>query len=125
MKVSRRATVDRYYIVKLAGFAVFVHHIHHDDPPDVMHSHPWPWLSIILGSYDEERFGEPVRRRRLFNFIRAGDPHRVTLPNGPVWTILIHGRRRCPWAVIDRDGVVIDVEPWRGVENPDRTSYVK
>jgi hypothetical protein len=124
VKVSRRETLDRYYVVKLFGCAIFVHRIHHDDPIDVFHTHPWSWLSVILGSYDEERFGRAPQRRRLLNFIRAGDAHRVTLPNGPVWTILIHGPRRCPWVVVDRDGEIIEVEPWRGVENPTRKSYV-
>ena len=124
MKISRRDNLDRYYVLQALGLGLFVHHIHHDELPDVFHSHPWSGVSLIFGSYLEERFGEPPRLRRLFNVIRAERFHRVTLPSGPVWTVFIHWRRPAGhlWAVKSRDGRILDVEPWRGVGG--RTSYV-
>lgn len=55
MKVSRGASLDRYYLLKLFGFGVFLHKIHHDDPFRLYHSHPWNFISIIFGWYDEGR----------------------------------------------------------------------
>lgn len=124
MKVSRRGTLDRYYVLSLSRFAVFVHRIHHSDPPGSMHTHPWSWLSLIFGSYVEERPGKKPRRRWLLNWCRAGQPHRVTIAR-PVWTVLVHARRRCKWAVTDDAGNVLEVEPWTGTENPERKQYLE
>ncbi len=123
MKVSRRDNLDRYYVLQAFGFGLFVHHMHHDEEPDVFHSHPWDGISLILGSYLEERFGEMPKTRTLFNVIRATRFHRVSLPDGPVWSIFVHGRRPRDhrWAVMHRSGKVLDVEPWRGVGG--RTAY--
>lgn len=140
MKVSRRATVDRYYLASWRGWAVFLHRIHRDEQEGVYHSHPWSWVSVILGSYTDHRFVYPwgsrlgtgtgtgtrstrSRVRQFFNWCRAGEPHRVTLHNGPVWTICIHAPRVCPWATFDQWGQVIEREPWRGTDNPERTEY--
>lgn len=124
MKVSRRGSVDRYYLIKLWGYAIFLHRIHTSDPPDVYHDHPWSWFSLIFGSYLEEKPGQPSRVRRFWNYLRAAQPHRVRITK-PTWTILFHGKRRCEWKVYDANGRVTDIQPWRGVENPDRKSYRK
>jgi hypothetical protein len=121
MKISRRDNLDRYYLLQVFGLGVFLHRIHHDEDRDVFHSHPWNGVSIILGSYLEERFGETPVLRRFFNTIRAEGFHRVSLPNGPVWSLFIHGRRCNRWAVKHRNGRIMDVEPWRGVGG--RTAY--
>lgn len=121
MKVSRRDNLDRFYVLQAFGFGLFVHHIHHDEDADVFHSHPWSGVSLILGRYLEERFGESPRIRWFFNVLRAERFHRVTLPRGPVWSIFVHGRRSNRWAVKHRDGRTLDVEPWRGVGG--RTAY--
>lgn len=121
MKVSRRDNLDRHYVLRLFGFGLFVHRIHHDEAIDIFHSHPWNGISLILGSYLEERFGEGSTARRFWNVLRASRFHRVTLPSGPVWTIFVHGRRCNRWAVKHRDGRVLDVEPWRGIGG--RTAY--
>jgi hypothetical protein len=121
--VSRRGSVDRYYLLKLLGFGVFLHRIHHDDPPGTFHTHPWPWVSFILGTYVEERLREEPRRRRFVNVLSSKTPHRVTLPAGPVWTLLVHGRRDNEWCVLDDEGRPTSREPWRGTSNPERKSY--
>lgn len=113
-RVSRRDNLDRYYLLQVLGFGLFLHRIHHDEP-DSFHSHPWDGVSLILGAYLEERMGETPRVRRGWNVICATRFHRVTLPHGPVWTLFLHGRRYNRWAVKARSGVVLDVEPWRGV----------
>lgn len=130
-KVSKRDNLNRYYIFKLFGFGLFIHRIHHDEEKDVFHNHPWNGISLIFGSYTEERFKKQrgtiniyklVKKTcRFFNIIKAEEHHRVELPKGPVWTIFLHGRRKNHWSVIDRAGNVLDVEPWRGIGG--RTSY--
>lgn len=123
MKVSRRGSIDRYYVLQLWGFAIFVHRIHHSDPAEVYHDHPWSFFSLIFGWYLEERPGKRPRRRWLWNWVRAGHPHRVTITR-PVWTLLFHGRRKGEWKVYDNDGRVKEVEPWTGTEKPERKSYL-
>ena len=115
MKVSRRDNLDRHYVLQAWGFGVFVHRIHHDEPKDTFHSHPWDGISLILGSYLEERLGQVPRVRRFFNVIRAHRFHRVTLRGKPVWTVFVHGRRpkNHQWAVAHRDRRILDIEPWR------------
>ena len=132
MKVSRRANNDRYYCLQTRWFGVYVHRIHHSEGP-TFHTHPWSWVSIVFGSYDDERLVRSgtdgwlvtSRTRRVFgwNRCRAGVAHRVTLPRGPVWTICFRVPRRCQWQVLSPDGDVIEVEPWTGLENPSRTEY--
>lgn len=126
MKVSKRATNDRYYVFQWCGWGIFVHRLHHDEEEGIYHSHPWSWVSIVFGSYLDYR-SHNSRLVRLFNWCKAGIPHRVTLPYGPVWTICIHGPRRVPWAVFQKhnDGHFsqLEQEPWRGTENPGRTTY--
>jgi hypothetical protein len=42
----------------------------------------------------------------------------------PVYTLFFHGRRCNKWGVFDREGNLIEGEPWRGV-SPDRQNYVE
>ena len=121
MKVSRRDNLDRYYLLQAFGFGIFVHYIHDDEDVDVFHSHPWNGISLIFGSYLEEILSKPARLRRLFNLIKAPRHHRVTLPNGPVWSVFFHFRRYNRWTVMHRNGTEMASEPWRDVGG--MTSY--
>jgi hypothetical protein len=121
-KVSKRENVDRYYLFKAFGFGVFLHNIHHDENPGVFHNHPWNMISFIFGSYVEEHLDGIKKKRRLFNYLPAKRHHRVELSK-PVWTLVFHGRRCNEWEVVNSDGYVISKEPWRGTDNPERTSY--
>lgn len=107
-KVSRRDTCDRYYIFSLFGFALFVHRIHHDEEEGIYHNHPWNGISLILGSYMEQRFGEPLKKRWGLRWVPAKTHHRV---EGSVWTIFFHFRRSNQWTVIDETGRVLATEP--------------
>jgi hypothetical protein len=122
VKVSRRDTCDRYYLISLFGFAVFLHRLHCDEEKGVYHNHPWSGISLIIGSYLEQRYGDRPRIRRLLHFLPATTYHRLELPNGPVWTIFFHFRRSNRWRVINEQGKVMVTEPWRGVEG-EVTSY--
>jgi hypothetical protein len=120
MKVSRRDNLDRYYLLKLFGYGIFFHHIHHDEDKDVFHNHPWNGISIIFGSYREERYMQGKKLRRFFNLIKATRFHRVEISK-PVWTLFIHGRKCNHWQVMNRAGKILDTEPWEGIGG--RTSY--
>ena len=122
MKISKRANVNRYYLLKFFGLGVFLHKIHHSDP-EVFHSHPWSWFSIIFGSYWENRVFGRWRKRTLFNFCKYGHCHRVVIDK-PVWTLFFHGRRQGTWIVTDKTGEILETNPWRGVDNQDRVDYV-
>jgi hypothetical protein len=121
-KVSKRDNLDRYYLIKLFGYGVFLHKIHHDEP-NSYHNHPWHGFSIVFGSYNEEFQEAGVSRIvRYFNKINAFKHHRVTLLNGKsVWTLFVHGKRCNKWNVIDKNGNILSEEPWRGIGG--RTNY--
>jgi hypothetical protein len=64
-----------------------------------MHDHPWDFVSVILaGRYvettpdGEREFGPGSVLVR-----RAEDVHRLTLPDGPVWTFVTLGPARRRW----------------------------
>ena len=115
VKVSRGQSLDRFYLLKLFGFGIFLHRIHDSDPVYLYHSHPWNGWSFILGYYDEVIRGQPgrARRRYFFNRIRADQHHRV-IADRPVWTLFFHGRRCNRWSIVDEAGKVVSQEPWRG-----------
>lgn len=115
MKISKRDTCDRYYIFSLLGFALFIHKLHHDEEIGVYHNHPWSGISIILGSYWEQRFGDILRQRRWFHFLPAKTHHRLELKGKTVWTIFFHFRRCNKWTVIDKNGNILVTEPWRAI----------
>jgi hypothetical protein len=125
MKISRRETCDRYYITpKIFGYAVFLHRLHKNEKDGIFHNHPWSGVSLIFGSYLEQRLGESPKVKRFFNFVRGGTHHRIELPNGPVWTLFIHGPKFNRWEVVDKDKKVLDIEPWVDMGNPERKSYL-
>lgn len=125
IQVSRRASIDRYYLLRTRFGSVFLHRFKRDDRTDTFHTHPWTWVSLIFGCYDDQRFGAAPRRKWFLNTCRAGVMHRVTLPRGPVWTLLVHGPRRVRWQVHAADGQLVEVEPWRGVGNIARKEYIE
>jgi hypothetical protein len=115
IKVSRGVSLNRFYLLKLFGFAAFLHCIHHSDSVCLYHSHPWTGFSLIFGSYVEMERGKLARRRRFFNWIPASRFHRVVVEK-PVWTLFFHLRRSNRWAVINESGNIVSEEPWRGDE---------
>lgn len=127
IKVSRGESLDRFYMFKLFGFGVFLHKIHHSDPHETFHNHPWSGLSIIFGKYHEyvayvERNsqGNPIALttigypRRWFNWIPAKRYHQVRLlTTKPVWTLFFHLPKSNKWSVIDWKGRIVEA-PWEG-----------
>jgi hypothetical protein len=73
-----------------------------------LHDHPWDFVSVILsGSYvettptGEQEFGPGSVLVRT-----AEQLHRLTLPNGPVWTFILVGPARRRWGFATDDGWV-------------------
>lgn len=116
-KVSRGESIDRYYILKLFGYGIFLHKIHHSDPSGIFHNHPWNGISFFLGDYWESKYDPEkgfltVDRISFFNRIRAKDYHRIII-NSPIWTLFFHGPKINEWSVIDSLGNEIKA-PWEG-----------
>lgn len=118
---SKKYNLNRWYILKIFGYAVFIHQIKESDEAG-FHTHPWNGISLIFGEYQEELIGEEVKTKRFFNYVQAKKPHRVMISK-PVWTIFIHGRRCNRWAVYDVEGNIVKEEPWRGI-SPKQTRYI-
>ena len=99
-------------------FGVFLHRFVDGDELDEVHSHPWIWcISIILtGGYSEVRcvwefdearnevvyvklsnFRDEIHLPFSINFIHHSEMHRVTLLDGPAWTLFFHGPRVSTW----------------------------
>jgi hypothetical protein len=117
MKISRGESLDRYYLLKLFGFGIFLHKIHSRDPEGFYHNHPWNGISFIFGEYLEEkiydRFKFSLADRKWWNYI-DGTHHNVSPIFGPVWTLFIHWPRCRQWTVVNDRYEVVATEPWRG-----------
>jgi hypothetical protein len=132
-----RVYLDRWGIECSYG-GIFLHRMDAPDPGVDLHTHPWPFVSIVLwGGYTEERCRnvlaphiaraaerDPLdhrrgvdRRRRWLSI--ASTPleycHRIVELHGtPTWTLVIRGRKVRPWGFILPSG-------WMHWEEYDRT----
>lgn len=99
-----------------------VHHILRSDLDRHFHDHPWPFVTIILrGGYFEERpvlnaAGFVVATHERWHgagsilFRRAGDLHRLRLPQGSTaWTLFSTGPKVQTWGFLVGNKKV----PWR------------
>jgi hypothetical protein len=113
--------LERYYVVGLFGWHVYLHRFVDSDPDRGLHDHPWGRaVSLVLaGGYDELRFAwhvgvpkpgarvaePPIVRRHVrpwrLNLLRGSDYHRVVLREGrPAWTLFLHGPRVKGWGFL-------------------------
>jgi hypothetical protein len=113
--------LERHYLLfpmsweKFMPFNVYLHRFHESDDEawNVLHDHPWNWISIILtGKYMETKktengFSFHERKAGSIRFGKADDAHRVDLITDPeveeIWTIFITGRRFRDWGFV-KDG---------------------
>lgn len=107
--ISRDGTpyMERYFLLRLGPFALFLHHFVDSDLDDV-HDHPWAWARLIIkGSYREHHHDgtSTVCPRWNFIFRVARELHWVELNSGPgprdVWTLFAHGPRVRQWGFMD------------------------
>jgi hypothetical protein len=110
--------LERWYIIRLRWlFSVYLHHIRHDDEDRALHDHPWWNISIIIrGGYTEHRPNMPPVRRRpgSITIRRASAAHRLTVENGPAWTLFLMGPVVREWGFHCPKGWV----PWKVFTKP-------
>ncbi len=109
--------LERYYLLGVLGWHLYLHRFVASDPDRGLHDHPWGRaVSLVLsGGYDEIRLSDraagitetrwlgPGRLNRL----RGEDFHRVSLRKGrPAWTLFLHGPRVKGWGFL-RGGKLI------------------
>lgn len=101
--------LDRYHLVESPEWNVRYHHIMTSDPSD-LHDHPWDYVTTLLaGAYVEVTpLGSMLYRAPCTLVRRAEDAHRLELPEGPVWSLLVTGPVRRPWGFHTEAGWV----PW-------------
>src|SRR6516225_10784333 len=74
------------------------HQILQSDPQD-FHDHPWDFISVIIdGTYIETTPTSEQEFTPGSVLIRTAEQlHRLTIPNGPVWTFVTTGKVRRTW----------------------------
>lgn len=104
--------MERFQLLKYwrgKGCDVRLHHILRSDDDRALHDHPWAFVSIILrGFYTELRLTAPrIVTARTYTegsilFRPARTYHRLILPRGPVWTLVIVGPKVQEWGFMVR-----------------------
>jgi hypothetical protein len=100
--------LERYYLIGLFDWHLYLHRFVDSDPDRGLHDHPWGHaVSLVLvGGYDEIRaigdLPDRVEVRTVapgrVNRLRGCDYHRVVLRDGaPAWTLFLHGPRVKGW----------------------------
>ncbi|MGE5154701.1 MAG: hypothetical protein ACM3ST_11875 [Bdellovibrio bacteriovorus] len=102
--------LERYYLLGVLGWHLYLHRFVDSDPDRGLHDHPWDRaLSLVLVTgYDEIRSdprGGAATRRSLgpwrLNWLRGDDFHRVVLrPGQTAWTLFLHGPRTKGWGFL-------------------------
>ncbi len=102
----------RFAVFETPWLSLYVHRIHAADADPHLHSHPWPFATVVLsGTYVEK--AEAGRFRRGPLSVRAagvGYFHKIErVVEGPVTTVLLAGRRREDWYyLVDGERVRFD-----------------
>lgn len=99
--------IVRYYILKLPFMEVYLHQFFESDD-DVLHNHPWSFLTLFLaGGYTEEftRGHKRVLSAWRLVYRKASFRHRVLIAEGnrgKTWTLVMTGSRGKVWSFFDR-----------------------
>jgi len=92
---------ERYAILELSFFSIYIHRIHKSDKDPHLHSHPWNFATLTLkGSYLEKYFNtdlfcerqESVRVKSPGSFASADRNyfHKIEeILDGPVYTLFV------------------------------------
>jgi len=117
----------RRHLVKFPKAKAYLHHILISDADRHLHDHPWDFIIIVLwGGYYEHRPGGVKKWRGPGSIVlrRAGDFHRVELPEGKTsWSLCFCGPKRkdrskelSVWGFQTEKGWVDSVTYIRGLE---------
>jgi hypothetical protein len=124
--------MDRWQLLKLRFFCLFVNRINMPDYDPLPHNHPWrrAYSLKLRGSYREDLPWPTERGRKLGLVVghvpgrlsRIPEVHRIAFLRGgrPVWTLFIGLGRKRPWGFVELDGTVIPKavrKAQRGVED--------
>jgi hypothetical protein len=96
----------RYAMPRLGPIRAALHVLFRSDA-DVMHDHPWPFMSIILwrGYIEETPAGRSRKWPGMVLFRRATHRHRVELINGKkAVTFVVFGPRWREWGFFTAEG---------------------
>lgn len=124
VSAPERDWMVRWRLVQTPWFGIYVHRINGPDDTRPPHTHPWPFVSLVIrGGYHEniehrDRTGR-LRRRQVdrirhpgsVHLMRATVAHRITvLRRSPTWTLVLVGRRRAEpsWGYWEHD----QLTPW-------------
>lgn len=130
--VSRNGEVhfQRYRLLQLPFFAVYIHYIAKSDEDKHPHNHPWNFTSIILkGGYKETVWHKNMLKKlpeneealwtkkyirtiwnNIINDRYAGDYHKIELIK-PTWTLVFTGRRlNDDWGYLTETGFKNHIE---------------
>ena len=90
--------LDRWHVLEDRDRNVRVHCVRTSDPSD-MHDHPWDYVSTLLaGSYVEVTEHGSARYTAPCTLVRTAEhAHRLEVPDGPCWTLLVTGPVRRRW----------------------------
>ncbi len=97
----------RWFIIPRNRIAnIYLHKFVRSDEPDALHTHPWPFTSVLLaGSYWEVTDRGRRRRHAGSVAVRAADfAHRIEIPESvagqrqrPCWTLVVTGPKVAEW----------------------------
>ena len=119
----------RWYVIpRNPLFNIYVHLFLRSDDDRALHDHSYSNLSVLLqNTYTEhtlDRHGAPathVRREGDMVFRPlGGTPHRISLHNGPCWTLFITGPRYREWGFHCPKGWI----PWYEFTEPGAPGHV-
>lgn len=124
LRADGKDYMERWVLTYPFGM-VRIHKIISSDVDYHLHDHPWDFVTIMLkGSYCEHT---PINNKAKVypcatsmeyhfapsaRFIRADEYHRLTVNRGPIWTLVLTGRKKNKWGFLTRDGKL----QWREVE---------
>lgn len=101
---------ERWRILNLWLFSIYVHKIHCSDQDTHQHSHPWIFFSKILaGGYIEQRGGRGnLMTPGSWTIMKPTEYHRITVLK-PVISFVITGPRIHEWGYMTNSGHVDSV----------------
>lgn len=97
IRVDGQLYMERFYLSPDKSRRL--HHILLSDPGTDLHDHPWDFVSVILtGAYRETTQGGDVDYSAPSVIARKAEMlHRLTLLDGPMWTMVTTGPVRRRW----------------------------
>ena len=105
--------LDRYHLVESAAVSIRFHHVVTPDRGE-LHDHPWDYVTtLVAGCYLEITEEGSELYRAPATLIRSAEhAHRLELPEGPCWSLIVTGPARRRWGFHTAAGWVA----WRGHE---------